>query len=252
MSDRWARVWFGSTALVASAAVTLQLIMSASHAHGHFTSAGGRVINQLCYFTIESNVLIAVTTALLAIRLTRTSPVFGVFRVAGVVGIAITALVYHTVLAGLAHLTGWWVVTDALLHTVVPAMAILGWLLFGPRRAASWRLTALSLVYPVGYLVITLIRGALVGWYPYPFVDVDQLGYPGVLLNALMMAVLFIVVAAAVTGVDGWLYRRGGLPDRGPAADALDLRGAVGAEVPGGTAPSGARRRAPDGGSPIT
>jgi hypothetical protein len=32
------------------------------------------------------------------------------------------------------------------------------------------------LAYPAAWLGYTLIRGASVDWYPYPFVDVSQLG----------------------------------------------------------------------------
>jgi hypothetical protein len=40
-------------------------------------------------------------------------------------------------------------------------MAILGWLLFGPRRLTSWTLALLSLAYPALWLVVTLVRGLL-------------------------------------------------------------------------------------------
>jgi hypothetical protein len=210
MSERLARVWFGATALLAFAGVAADLIMIIWYPDRHFTSAAGRVTNQLFYFTIESNLIVAVTTLLLAIRLTRSSPLFHVFRLSGLVGIVITGLVYHAVLAGLVRLTGGWVITNLLLHTVVPVLAVVGWLLFGPRRPASWRLAALSLAYPALWLGITLIRGPLVGWYPYPFVNVDRFGYPRVLLNALAIAGLFLVIVAVLRSVDGWLHRRAG------------------------------------------
>jgi hypothetical protein len=226
MSERWARGWFGSTALVGFLALTIQLIMISSYPDRHFASASGRVANELFFFTIQSNLIIAVTTLLLAIRLTRTSPVFRVFRLAGLVGIAITALVYHTVLAGIVRLTGWWVVTNQFLHSVLPAMAIVGWLLFGPRRFSSWKLAVLSLAYPALWLVITMIRGPLVNWYPYPFINVSHLGYPRVLLNSLVLAVLFLLVGAVVTGMDGWLTRRGDRAARGVAGQSGSYLGA--------------------------
>jgi hypothetical protein len=209
MFERWARVWFGTTAFLAFAGVAADLIMIVWWRDRHFTTAAGRVTNQLFYFTIESNLIIAVTTLLLAVRLTRSSPLFRVFRLAGLVAIVITGVVYHAVLAGLVRLTGGWVITNLVLHTVVPVMAVAGWLVFGPRRQATWRLVMLSLVYPAVWLGMTLIRGPLVGWYPYPFVNVDRLGYPRVLLNALAITVLFVVIGTVLTGVDRWLVGRG-------------------------------------------
>src|SRR6266571_1200941 len=41
---------------------------------------------------------------------------------------------------------------------------------------------ALSLLFPVCWLIFTLIRGAVIGWYPYPFIDVTRLGYAKVTL----------------------------------------------------------------------
>ncbi|NJC72150.1 Pr6Pr family membrane protein [Planosporangium thailandense] len=217
MSDRWARVWFGATALVGFAAVAVQLGLYGSHPVPHFGSAAARTVNELFFFTIESNLLVAVTALLLAIRRDRASTAFGVLWRAAIVGIVITAVVYHVVLARLAHLTGWWVVTDLFLHTVVPVLAVAGWVFAGPRRLASWRTALLSLVYPALFLAVTLIRGRLIDWYPYPFLDVAHLGYARVLLNSLVIAVLFVLVALGVNGVDRWLARRG----RGTAGDEV-------------------------------
>ncbi len=218
MAQRWARIWFGVTALVALAGVATQTVMVASWTGGHFTSPAGRMVNELFFFTIESNLLIGVTALLLARRPDRSSRGFAVLWAAGLVGIVITAVVYHAVLAGIVHMTGWWLVTNQLLHTVVPLLAIAGWLAFGPRGLASWRVATLALAYPALFLAVTLVRGALVGWYPYPFVDVNQLGYPRVLLNALVIALLFLAVGAVVAGADRWLTRRAGTVTR----DATD------------------------------
>ena len=65
-------------------------------------------------------------------------------------------------------------------------------------------------MFPVAWCIFTLIRGEIVGWYPYPFIDVDVLGYGKVLVNCVWIAVLYLGVAAALTTFDGWLARVGG------------------------------------------
>jgi len=87
-------------------------------------------------------------------------------------------------------------------------LAVVGWLLFGPRGVTSWRVTALIVLYPLAWLAVTLIGGPIVGWYPYPFVDVNQLGYPRVVVNVVLVAVMFLGVADAATGLDRWLTKR--------------------------------------------
>jgi hypothetical protein len=51
-------------------------------------------------------------------------------------------------------------------------------------------------IYPGLYFVYALLRGALSGFYAYPFIDVAALGYLRVLENALGILVGFIVIAA--------------------------------------------------------
>ena len=144
------------------------------------------------------------TSLLLALRPDRTSVVFRVARLTGIVAITITFVVFHAVLKKLLDLESWALVADNLLHTIVPILAMIGWLVFGPRRLTSRPILWLSAVFPLFVLCIfTLIRGAIVGWYPYPFIDVNVLGNDRVFVNCVWIAVLYLGVAAALTTVDG-------------------------------------------------
>ncbi|MBA3906990.1 MAG: Pr6Pr family membrane protein [Pseudonocardiales bacterium] len=69
-------------------------------------------------------------------------------------------------------------------------------------------MVALSLLFPVGWLVFTLVRGALIGWYPYPFLQVGELGYGRVALNSAGITLLFLGLAACYRGIDRFLSRR--------------------------------------------
>ncbi len=82
-------------------------------------------------------------------------------------------------------------------------LCVVGWLLFGPRRRTSWRTVWLALLFPLGWLVFALVRGPLVGgYYPYPFLDVGVHGYPRVLSNALVVAAVFLALAAGAHLLD--------------------------------------------------
>ena len=86
-------------------------------------------------------------------------------------------------------------VADRMLHLAVPLLAVLGWLFFGPRGRVDRRDVALSLIYPVAWLLWTLLHGAVSRWYPYPFVDVDRIGYLRVALNGLGVAALIVMLS---------------------------------------------------------
>ena len=199
---------FAVTATAVFAGLVIQVFVTAAADGGHFATPAARVANLSTFFTIESNVIVGVTTLLLVLRPDLDSTVFRVLRLTGLVGIAITGVVYHALLAGLAELTPWGTVADLLLHTVVPVLAVVGWVLFGPRGRTSRRIAVLALVFPVCWLAMTLIRGPIVDWYPYPFVDVAELGYLRVLLNVVGISVLFLLVAFGATALDRRLAAR--------------------------------------------
>ena len=87
-----------------------------------------------------------------------------------------TFIVFHTALSGLVDLEGWAKVADQFLHTLVPALAVAARLKFGPRGIVGRRTSLLALIPPLVWVVFTLIRGAIIDFYPYPFVDVNDLG----------------------------------------------------------------------------
>ena len=66
--------------------------------------------------------------------------------------------------------------TDKLLHVAVPLLAVIGWVAFGPRDRVRRSDLLPSLAFPVLWLAYTLVRGAVTGFYPYPFVDAAGLG----------------------------------------------------------------------------
>jgi hypothetical protein len=90
----------------------------------------------------------------------------------------------------------------------MPAMVPIYWLAFVPKgglgRCDPWRWAA----FPVAYFAYAMIRGAFEGVYAYPFIDLDRLGWPRTMTNALLIALGFLAVSYAVVGLDGFLARR--------------------------------------------
>jgi hypothetical protein len=203
------RVWSAVTAAVVAFGIVVQLFVTANGTEGFFPDNPERVFNVFAYFTIQSNLLLGGTALVLALQPDRSGGrLFKTLRLNGVLCIAVTGIVYHLVLAGLDELHGWAAVTNFLLHTAAPVLGVLGWLLFGPRGLTDPGIAAWSIVYPLLWLVSTLIRGEFVGFYPYPFVDVSEHGYGRVLLNCLLVAVLFLALAAGATYLDSRLHRK--------------------------------------------
>jgi len=166
-----------------------------------------RLWNVLSYFTIWSNILVTVVAYLLARNPQRSGQLFNTFRLGSVVMITITGLIYALVLAKLWEPTGWQKIADETLHYSVPFLAVVGYLLFGPRPRFSVPTLSRSLIIPLAWIAYTLIRSPFITytedgetrhWYPYHFINVDDIGYGRALLN---IAAIFLLLLAA-----GWLY----------------------------------------------
>jgi hypothetical protein len=199
---------FGLTALTMLVGLLIQIVVAVNADEGYFDGAAARIFNVFCYFTVQSNVIVGVTCLLLAIDPHRRSTVFKVFRLVGLVDIAITGVVYHVALADLQELTGEALIADQLLHTVVPIMAVVGWVMFGPREQISWPIIGWAALIPAAWVVFTLIRGPIVDFYPYPFIDVDLHGYAVVMRNIALVGVVFGAFAALAKWLDGALHER--------------------------------------------
>ena len=199
------RLWFAGTAVVVAIGLLVQLVATARLDSGFFDSRAGRILNVFCFFTIQSNIIVLVTCALLAAGSARrpTGSTFWVLRLDGVICIAVTFVVFHVALADLHDLQGLAKTADFLLHTASPLMCVIGWLVFGPRGRTSWRAVRSAAIFPVAWLVFALVRGPLVGdYYPYPFLDVGEHRYPTVLVNSAVVAVLFLGLAAGAHLLD--------------------------------------------------
>jgi hypothetical protein len=187
--------------LVAVAAVLAGIVLTAS---GPATVTG-----LLPYFTIQSSLGYGVFAAWAAFR---NRPVPPVLKGAVTLYVVITGLVYHLVLTNPA--SGFAVgpvqrtvaesIGNQLLHTVVPLLAMLDWLAFDPRGRFRWRYALYWLAFPLAYLAFALVRGLIVGRYPYPFVDVRELGYDGVSISSAAFAAAFWVLGLAFVAIDRW------------------------------------------------
>ncbi|MCA1335685.1 Pr6Pr family membrane protein [Pseudooceanicola marinus] len=101
-----------------------------------------------------------------------------------------TAAIYHLLLAreGLTGLELW---ADHGLHTVLPGAVLLWWLVFARKdRMRPWAAVA-WLVWPGIYIGYALARGQSDGFYPYFFLDPEQVRWDGVAVWSGMIGLGF-------------------------------------------------------------
>lgn len=181
--------WFG---------VVLQLYLSLrlTDARGMSTMQGLAIY--FGYFTVLTNILVAVAATWPA-ALPATAP-GRFFTQPAAIGwvassIAFVGVAYFVLLRHVWNPQGLQLLADVLMHYIVPALVVLYSAIALRRTTLRWTAPLWWSLYPVIYFVYVLVRGALMGRYPYHFIDVSQLGYALTLRNALGLWVAFLVLA---------------------------------------------------------
>lgn len=147
-------------------------------------------LNFFSFFTIESNIIAAATllTAGLATVLGARPRTLDYMRGAATIYTTITGITYVLLLrdVGVDTAVPW---VNTVLHYIIPVVMLVDWFVDLPKvrirlgKAMAW------LVFPIAYLAYSLVRGPLVGWYPYPFLDPRPGGYLPVVVVSVGIAV---------------------------------------------------------------
>ncbi|MGW4369998.1 Pr6Pr family membrane protein [Nocardia takedensis] len=157
------------------------------------------VANYFSYFTIQSNVL-GVAVLLIGGLRDPAGRRWQTIRGAVTLYLLITGVVYAVLLANLdVMLTDRWI--NDVLHRILPIVLLADWVLSPVALGVTARLIGGWLIYPLVYGVYTLIRGPLVDWYPYPFIDPRHQGYVSLIIGLIVLAGVFALLALAVASV---------------------------------------------------
>jgi hypothetical protein len=203
------RIYAAVGALLGWFALALQLYLMLVQAPGPERLEA--VITYFSFFTILTNILTALVFTAVALQpkggwgqwLCRPS-----VQAATAVYIAIVGMVYQLLLRQLWNPQGAQWVADVLLHSIIPLGYVLYWLLFAPRAGLNGKDAVVWLTYPAVYLVYILARGAMSALYPYPFINVNVLGYGGVLARAVGFLLVFLGMGLLVVAVGRWMRAR--------------------------------------------
>ncbi|HEV7811313.1 MAG TPA: Pr6Pr family membrane protein [Candidatus Limnocylindrales bacterium] len=160
-----------------------------------------RPLRFFAFFTILSNLFGAVVWLSLAARWrrprTRTDDLL---RGAATLYLVVTFVVVVLLLQG-AELSLSNRIVDFVVHKMFPLLVVIDWIVDPPETDLRMRDVAIWLIFPLIWLALTLIRGAVDTWYPYPFLDPDSGGYRSVAYHVIVILAGVLVIAGGVVAL---------------------------------------------------
>ena len=185
-SSKPARLAAAGIAVLILATLLLRLVLSTAE-EGSVLAALWRMSR---FFTIWTNVLVMVVMFKIAIS-ARASLLWMTTSTLAIAGVGI---VYHLLLAHQWNPQGLVKVADVSLHTVVPLLTVVWWLLYAQAQRIETRLILATLIWPTIYSVVALVRAYFTGVYPYFFMNPTEMGWLQVLLNLLVISLGFFLM----------------------------------------------------------
>ena len=152
------------------------------------------IIRFFSFFTILTNILVALyfTSRISIFYISKSSK--SVNLTALTAFILVVGLVYQIILRGTWQPTGLQKIIDELLHSVIPLFVFLYWLKFANKTDLIFKNIKIWFWYPIGYFLYIIIRGHFSNFYPYPFVNVTEMGYPQVIINSVIVSLFFLFI----------------------------------------------------------
>lgn len=202
-NSRWARGLAALIALCAWVGIGIHF-----HAQASGTASWlGALWTLLGYFTVTTNLLVAIVFTGVAMG----HAAFGrSWLLSGtLLNILLVGIVFALLLRGMRELTGGSEIANVLLHQATPLLTAVFWLAFVRKGALEWRYPLQWTLYPLGYFLYALIRGAIEGHYPYPFIDVTRIGLPRTLVDGGLIAIAFVIAGEFLVWLDRWWAARG-------------------------------------------
>lgn len=159
------------------------------------------ILNFFSYFTNLSNIfaaLVLIVTTILLIKNREPSLINNIIRGSATASMILVGITFFLLLRNedLGSLKAW---VNIVLHYIMPFIMLADWLYNPPTQKFRLKHLLMWAIYPITFLTYTLMRGPIVNWYPYPFLNPDKVdGYGGVAIYTVLILILFIAISIAL------------------------------------------------------
>ena len=168
------------------------------------------IVRFFSFFTILTNILVAFCFSILWIKPKNKLELFFLSNktlTAITLYILIVGIIYNLILRFLWAPVGLQKIDDEILHLIIPVLVLIYWVKYVDKKNLEYRNILPWLIYPFLYLIYTIIRGHFFNFYPYPFVDIIQLGYKTVFINSFFMVLAFLITGILLISISKFLTK---------------------------------------------
>lgn len=159
--------------------------------------------NFFSYFTVQSMIVaivVLVVAAVYALRAPEDPLWLDKLRLLSTTYVVVSGIVFAVILieGALHEIPVWAPWSSQLLHFWIPGFILLDWFT-APGKDVPWRTIRWVLIFPVAWVIFTMVRGTFVYWYPYFFLD------PGLVAVPFEYGLYLVVIVVIFTGITALL-----------------------------------------------
>jgi len=147
------------------------------------------------YFTLQSNLIVFLYFLILYSRIFEHNKLFNKLFGGVVVYITITFIVYSIFIEPFVSPQGFAFIGSLLNHYVTPILVIAFISKYKGDYTFSYKDIKIWIIYPLVYLIFLVILGSISNNYLYPFFQVEDVGYIGLLIAIISVNILFYILS---------------------------------------------------------
>ena len=173
---------------------------------GHFPhgieGAPGRIFDLLSYFTIWSQIVVAIVFYALYKDSARRDRFTTLLLPTAIMMVTITGIMFYALIYPVSPPVGANIYPSFVSHAVVPVISVLAWIVYGPRGFMKIKAIPSLFIIPIIWVGLTLVRGVVSTQYPYGVLDVTEIGYMWFFITVVAIIIFGVVLGLVYTAID--------------------------------------------------
>lgn len=164
-------------------------------------------VNGFRYYTMQTNLMVTIWFTLAIYWYNKPESlekIMGPLKGAFTLYITTTFFFFAILLQAGYLPSGWAAFSNLILHYITPILFIFDWILTENNKRYKWSYLPYWIIYPIGYLIFSLVHGIFTGDYIYPFLNISSIGLTGYIIVLCLLLGFGIFFACCYILINRW------------------------------------------------